>query len=425
MIFGRDSRRLLSLALVLAAGAATYAQKPAPPRDVLAKTALSLAQIRKAVAEAAAEAAAKAAAKAAAEAAGKAAAEAAGGAAEAAGKAAKPVPDSPATAGAAAAAATQQAAQQVESDLSDTNQARIQISGVIDPSDITYVGAIRMPLQDVDTSFAYGGLAGRQVNGRTRFFLYGRHTGDLSTSDAVYELEDPGSGYTTDYTQAPRASLVTTWGDIYHGLRQTWTGNGATVAGLSGSQYPGGLYWNESTQLLYWTYYDAYNVGGRPDWGLGASHLDDPATAASTAYGPWRALAVDGDGQFHYGPGRCLYLFANPFDGSMMCGSSMMSGNVASPWGPDAYGGAPWPVQSTPAGFNAPDVIVPDRYLEYYFMGNSLSNNYVDTGGVVHGDLRSFRRTTELPIWENSSVSHSDAACQSRGERRGRLVVRA
>lgn len=407
MIFGRDSRRLLSIALVLTAGAATYAQKPAPPRDVVAKTALALAQVRKALAEA--EAAAKAAGKT---------------AAEAAGKPAKPATDSTATAPAAPAAATEQAPQQAESTLSNTNQARIQISGVIDPSNITYVGAIRMPLNDVDTTFTNGGLAGRQVNGRTRFFVYGRHTGDLSTSDAVYELEDPGSEYTTDYTQAPRASLVTTWGDIYHGLRQTWTGNGVTVAGLGGSQYPGGLYWNESTQLLYWTYYDAYNVSGRPDWGLGASHLDDPATATSTAYGPWRALAIDGDGQSHYGPWRCLYLFANPFDGSMMCGSSITSGNINSPWGPDAYGGALWPVQSTPAGFNSPDVIVPDRYLEYYFMGNTLSNNYIDASGAVQGDLRSFRRTTELPIGKLIR-QHPGATCQSSGERRGRLVVRA
>ena len=163
---------------------------------------------------------------------------------------------------------------------------------VLDSSDISYLGAIRMPASGVDTQFAYGGMTGRNVNGHVRLFLYGNNVG--SPSDAVYEIEDPGAGYSTNYLQAPRATLVTAWGDIYHGKRQSWDANGTPIA--MQYLYPYSLHWNDSTQLLYWTYYDAYNVTHRPDWGLGATSLDNPATGATTAYGPWRTMARAGTG---------------------------------------------------------------------------------------------------------------------------------
>jgi hypothetical protein len=265
-------------------------------------------------------------------------------------------------------------------------------------SDITYLGAIRMPQSGVDTTFATGGMAGRIVNGQVHLFVYGNHN---SSNDPVYEIADPGSGYSTDYTQAPRATLVTNWGDVFHGKRTSWDASGAALT--LQYVYPGGLYWNENRQLLYWTYNDAYNVTGRPDWGLGGSSLDNPATAQSTAYGPWRTMATDGDGATFYGAWRCSYMFANPTDGSMMCGSTIQSGNSRAPWGPDAYGGQAWPSPTTPGGYGSPDLNLSNRYLEYYYMANTNSANYVDQNGAVHGQLRSFRRTTEQPVWEQLS----------------------
>ena len=271
---------------------------------------------------------------------------------------------------------------------------------VIGQSDITYLGAIRMPQSGVDTTYAYGGLTGRIVNGRVHFFIFGNNTS--TPRDAVYEIEDPGGGYNTDYTQAPYATLVTNWGDIYHGKRTSWDASGNPI----NIQYviPVGIYWNDNTQLLYWTYTDTYNVAHRPDWDLGATALGDPTAATSTAYGPWRPKVQDADGNTYYGPWRCAYLFSNPFDGSMMCGSGPQSGNAGSPWGPDAYSGSPWPTTTTPAGYGSPDLSLPNRFLEYYFMGNANSSNYIDPNGVVHGHLRSFRRTNELPVWEQYSA---------------------
>ncbi|HKW01011.1 MAG TPA: hypothetical protein VJN96_14390 [Vicinamibacterales bacterium] len=281
---------------------------------------------------------------------------------------------------------------------------------VLTANDIEYLGAIRVPATGVDARYSYGGLTGRMVNGRAHLFIYGNNVPqDPTLKDWVYELEDPGGGYTTDYTMAPRARLVTTWGDIYHGKRLYYDydrNDGSTW--FSGYTTPEGLYWNEQTHLLYWTYFNAYNVTGYPDVGLGATSLDDPNTGTSTSYGPWRVTVTDGDGATHYGPWRCLYLFGNPLDGSMMCGSHIQSGAARSPWGPDAYGGAPWPTASTPAGFNRPDIHMPNRYLEYYYMGSSNTGNYVDSNGVVHGHLRSARRSFETPVWENYAAIHND-----------------
>ena len=77
----------------------------------------------------------------------------------------------------------------------------------------------------------------------------------------------------------------------------------------------------------------------------------------------------------------------------MMCGSHHAGGAArSSPWGPDAYGGAPWPTSATPAGFGRPDLRLPNRYLEYYFMADSELGELRRPNGVVHGQLRSARR---------------------------------
>ena len=108
----------------------------------------------------------------------------------------------------------------------------------------------------VDTTFAYGGLTGRIVNGHVRLFFYGNNVG--TPEDAVYEIEDPGAGYSTNYTQAPRATLVTAGATSTTASGRVGIPSGAPI-NLQ-YLYPDGLYWNETTQLLYWTYYDAYNV---------------------------------------------------------------------------------------------------------------------------------------------------------------------
>jgi hypothetical protein len=205
----------------------------------------------------------------------------------------------------------------------------------------------------------------------------------------VYELADTGE-YSTDYLNAPRMSLVTAWPDIYNGRRVTWR-NGTLTAPMQ-YLYPAGLYWHEANQLLYWGYYDAYNGStGYPDWGMGATRLEDPSTGASISYGPWRTRATDGDGSKWYGPARGASMVAGP-DGTMG-GFGAVFGALQAPWGPQLYAGAPWPTGTTPSGPNAADIVLGDRYLEHYYMGGGGENTF-NADGSVKGTIRSFRYPT-------------------------------
>src|SRR5262245_41923146 len=137
---------------------------------------------------------------------------------------------------------------------------------VLAPSDFTYLGAMRLPSEL--SSFSYGSLAARKVNGRLQFFMTGENSSNAipnwGSLDCVWECADTES-YNQNYAAAPRANVLTKWGDIYQGKRTTWLPDGQQF----NMQYlitGGMLYKNDR---LYWTYYDAYNVASRLDWCIG------------------------------------------------------------------------------------------------------------------------------------------------------------
>jgi len=68
-------------------------------------------------------------------------------------------------------------------------------------------------------------------------------------------------------------------------------------------------------------------------------------------------------------------------------------GAVQAPWGPQMYAGGTWPTAATPSGMNAPDIVLPDRYLEHYYMGGGGINGF-NPDGSVKGSIRSFRYPT-------------------------------
>ena len=79
---------------------------------------------------------------------------------------------------------------------------------MLQASDFTYLGAIRMPESGVDTTYSYGGLTGRIVNGRVHLFVYGNTVSlDPTLKDWVYEIEEPGAATTPTTTRhrAPRS----------------------------------------------------------------------------------------------------------------------------------------------------------------------------------------------------------------------------
>ena len=96
---------------------------------------------------------------------------------------------------------------------------KIEAAGrsVITESDITYLGAKRMPFY---TGLNSKAITGRNVNGVVRLFIYG--------PDGVYEVADDGTGDNPDYTRSGRFSLITRWPNIFKDLLRTWR-DGALV----------------------------------------------------------------------------------------------------------------------------------------------------------------------------------------------------
>ena len=260
-------------------------------------------------------------------------------------------------------------------------------------ADFTYLGAMRMPA-GTNTGSALSGMTGRMVNGQVQLFVYG--------AGGLYEVADTGTGtYNKNYLNAPRMTLVTRWSNIYKGKAVSYDSTGGIQK--FEAYTPGSLYWNEAQQKLFWTFYDNYNVTGRSDFNLGFSTLDDPANGTSTAYGPFRTKATDSTG-VQYGAWRCIYLWENPLDGSMMCRAGLQSGNSKAVWGPSAFGGLSWPTISTPSGFGSPDLILPNRYLMYYYM------NYISNGSVGDNPIKSARRPFKPYIFQPGSSREVDPA---------------
>jgi hypothetical protein len=237
-------------------------------------------------------------------------------------------------------------------------------------NDIQYLGAMRFPA-GANVDFSYGSMTGRNVNGQVRLLMLG----SITKGDPLYEFADTGV-YNVNPAQAPRASLVRSWGDIYGNLRRTWYPTG--VEKLNFPRYMGSLQWVESRQLLYWTYYDTYNTTGDEDWCLGATRLDP---SGPVAFGPWRPAGNSGK----KGPWKCVRISEHPVTGELLCGSIVMSGNHSSPWGPNLWAGQ-WPTETTPAGFGAPDIQV-QKYLTYPAMIGS-----VNIDGSWNGTVKSARR---------------------------------
>ena len=190
---------------------------------------------------------------------------------------------------------------------------------------------------------------------------------------------------------------------------------------------PDGLYWNESTQLLYWTYYDAYNVTHNPDWGLGATRLDDPASRE-------RRPRMARGGRSRRTPtatpttarGAACYLFsesAGRLDDVRLDAHAAATRRARGARMPMA--GVRGPLAATPSGPGSPDLNLPLRYLEHYFMGNQGRGRPITSTATAPSmdACAPFRRRTELPVWEDPSFVQSSAR-QPCTQFRGQFLVR-
>lgn len=273
---------------------------------------------------------------------------------------------------------------------------------VLQQSDFTYVGCFGLLASEaLYFSRNYGAATARRVGGFLQFLVA---AGVSDYDSAVLEFRDPES-YSTNYLTAPRSENVrNNWGVNPYGgspgLRQSWDPAGNVRIANGNKWYTGCLFWHEANQLLYHTYWDTYNGAGYPDWGLGAASLDNPTTGACTAYGPWRIMCTDSDGRTWGGPHRALHIGQHPITGKMTCGSSLVSANANSPWGPDYYEGVTFPTATTPSGQFAADLAMPNRYLEHYYQAHTEDGHYTPP-------LRQFHRNSDLYIFETFPTNYS------------------
>ncbi len=222
-------------------------------------------------------------------------------------------------------------------------------------------------------------------------------------SSLVYEIIDPaastcGTGaYTTSVATAPRACNYAAWGDIYHGRMMTWDDSATNIYGMNwpGTNWiPTTLTWNETTGMLYSCATESYVISHEYSC-LGAT-LDNVGTLTSTAYGPWKMTAEDGDGFVAHGNPANGWWAAGP-SGELLLEGAFYQQN-GWPAGPNLHSVTScttctngWPTTSTPGGPGSTVLTYDTRWLHYYNMNTGhASGNYWNEDASLHGTFRGY-----------------------------------
>lgn len=296
---------------------------------------------------------------------------------------------------------------------------------------LTYIRKIGLP--SLNMGFAYGDCTGRIVDGKVRLLF----TGDVVLGSPVYEVE---------ITNEPVATFVQQWDSPYHGKRGTWIQVASMLSsykglktlakqlhlphlhqlavlylllyekakkeGKSGNEWEyvdfmgnnsvvtNGHYYHPELNLFFVTYGDTYNVTGRPDWNCVGLQLNDDGT--TEAFGPFRFSAMV-DGVMKYGARISACLREHPISKDVLTSTGLTSGNSSCPWGGNLHGGAPWPTPQMQVG-PGNDLLLPDKYLWYYYMGVEIDR----VTGIANGPVRSQRRPIDAYIYDGDANQQSN-----------------
>jgi PKD repeat protein len=150
---------------------------------------------------------------------------------------------------------------------------------VVNSTSFSYLGSFALPhsANNSDTAYSMGGLAYRYVNGNLQFF----GTNSDNSGNLVYEFNYPG--ISSNQSNLPQAQVVKNWGDIYTGQKlDDYNSSGA----LNSDDPTYGLYYDSTSNELYWTYGDSYNAQYPTQQSIGYSTLND-ATGVATGAGAW------------------------------------------------------------------------------------------------------------------------------------------
>ena len=143
--------------------------------------------------------------------------------------------------------------------------------------DFEYVGSFRVPARAgaAGSGFSAVGLAFRKVEGTRRLLMNYTHPAQV-----LFEIDVPEPIKLADKNVAvlPMPEVKKLWGQVHIDVPKT-----GDVSGISPN---GGLFWDEPTKTLYWSWHHWYWTGG-PLPVLAASKLGDDG--ALTHVGPWQA----------------------------------------------------------------------------------------------------------------------------------------
>ena len=195
-------------------------------------------------------------------------------------------------------------------------------------SDLGWQGMCHAP----DGGFSYneGQVAVRYVGGERRLLMVKWHQKDATNGWAgnLVELRPPALAQTTDASQA--MTVVREW------ARWHWVPTGSLLTSLSNGWEVGGLWWDESQQVVWYTLYPYYGPGVAMPF-LGATRLNDNGTVSR--YGPWYYVSPTTDSFRKV----CYWFVPIPASAQADCGGRRMaigatamgaSGGSPTNWGP-------------------------------------------------------------------------------------------
>ena len=141
-------------------------------------------------------------------------------------------------------------------------------------ADLTYIGSFRPMAATNSADYSEIGIALRITAG-TRTLILNQNFGSGSTA-GVNEISIPTpaiwDGTRTGALALPASTQIRHWGAISNAA------SGATGSNLHGPV--GGIYFDDATKLLWWTFYNAYWAGGNTLPILNCTQLNDDGTTA-------------------------------------------------------------------------------------------------------------------------------------------------
>lgn len=267
------------------------------------------------------------------------------------------------------------------------------------PSDLTLLGRYRMPttVTSPDNSstnpnwcrfgFSYSALTGRYVDGQLRLFITMSQNNTGPLGELIVDKEPTFSA------NAPLLTFRRNYGFPY-----VRTSTNPSVIDVTR-----GLYWDESQQVLFYSWH--------PDYGLEYDRTVGAITfsgdVATHAAGPWRTSVH---------PKLCnAYMTKVPqaFADTYMSGKTVAIGSVSTsvnapgPWGLNLHAFNPVTLMTTPANTHAGfDVGLPVTTLMSYTIGHKMArnNNWVDDVGEYNTNFVSTIDTFNGMNWiENNT----------------------